>query len=71
MAAGAARLASRNIRFTVLACVVLIGGCFAAAAGLQMRGDRVHALAQARYFEARRAQDVAASAATANAYSRP
>ncbi len=54
-AAGAARLATRNIRFTVLACVVLICGCFAAAAVLQMRADRVHALAQAQYFEARRA----------------
>jgi len=63
VAAGAARLAARNIRFTVLACVVLICGCFAAAAGLQMRNDRVHALAQAQYYEARRAEDVAASAA--------
>ena len=64
-AAGAARLATRNIRFTVLACVVLICGCFAAAAGLQMRADRVHALAQAQYFEARRAEDVAAAAGAA------
>jgi signal transduction histidine kinase len=60
-AAGAARLATRNIRFTVLACVVLICGCFAAAAGLQMRNDRIHALNQAQYFEARRAEDVAAA----------
>ncbi|HEY4944262.1 MAG TPA: HAMP domain-containing sensor histidine kinase [Rhizomicrobium sp.] len=63
MTAGAVRLATRNIRFTVLACVVLICGCFAAAAALQMRNDRVHALAQAQYFEARRAADVAAAAA--------
>ena len=61
--AGAVRLATRNIRFTVLACLVLIGGCFAAAAALQMRNDRVHALAQAQYFEMQRAQDVAAAAA--------
>jgi signal transduction histidine kinase len=59
---GAVRIATRNIRFTVLACVVLICGCFAAAAALQMRGDRIHALAQAQMFEARRAQDVAAAA---------
>jgi len=31
------------------------------AAALQMRNDRVHALAQAQYFEAQRAQDVAAA----------
>ncbi|HXC55925.1 MAG TPA: HAMP domain-containing sensor histidine kinase [Rhizomicrobium sp.] len=64
LAAGAVRLATRNIRFTVLLCVVLICGCFAAAAGLQMRNDRMHALAQARYFEAQRALDVAATAAS-------
>src|SRR6185312_4256301 len=33
--------------------------CFAAAAALQMRLDRVHALNQASYFEARRARDIA------------
>ncbi len=55
-----ARLSSTlNIRLTVLICVVLIAGCFAAAATLQMRADRVHALSQAAYFEARRAHDVA------------
>ena len=32
VAAGAARLMTRNIRFTVLVSVVLICGCFAAAA---------------------------------------
>ena len=63
MSMGAVRIATRNIRFTVLACVVLICGCFAAAAALQMRNDRAHALAQAQVFEAQRAQDVAAAAA--------
>ncbi len=58
----AGRPAVLNIRFTVLVCVVLICGTFAAAAVLQMRGDRIHALAQAQYFEARRAADVAAEA---------
>ena len=65
VAAGAARLMTRNIRFTVLASVVLICGCFAAAAALQMRNDRIHALAQAQYFETRRAGDVAAAAGAA------
>ncbi len=55
-----ARFSTLNIRLTVLICVVLIAGCFAAAATLQMRIDRVHALSQAAYFEARRANDVAA-----------
>src|SRR5512135_1775929 len=59
------RLASRNIRLTVIVTVVLICGSFAAAAGLQMRNDRAHALAQARVFEAQRASDVAAIAAAA------
>jgi hypothetical protein len=56
-----ARAASRNIRLTVVVSVVLICGSFAAAAALQMRNDRAHALAQAEYFEARRAGDVAAA----------
>jgi signal transduction histidine kinase len=59
---GHGRAASRNIRLTVLVSVVLICGSFAAAAVLQMRNDRMHALAQAEYFEARRAGDVAAAA---------
>ncbi|MEJ0042037.1 MAG: hypothetical protein WDM81_07385 [Rhizomicrobium sp.] len=63
MAAGFARLTGKNIRLTVLVCVALICGSFAAAAVLQMRGDRVHALAQARVFEAERAADIAATAA--------
>ena len=54
-----AKLASRNIRTTVVISLILICGCFAAAAALQMRLDRVHALNQASYFEARRARDIA------------
>jgi signal transduction histidine kinase len=64
LAADAARFASRNIKTTVVISVVLICGAFAAAAALQMRFDRVHALNQAAYFEARRANDVAAVVAT-------
>jgi len=64
-AAGLARRARWDIRVTVLVCVVLICGSFAAAAMLQMRNDRVHALAQARVFEAERAADIAATAAAA------
>jgi signal transduction histidine kinase len=57
------RASSWNIRLTVIVCVVLICGSFAAAAVLQMRNDRVHALAQAQQFETERARDVAAAAA--------
>ena len=56
----AARFASRNIRITVVISVVLICGAFAAASALQMRFDRVHALNQTAYFEAHRANDIAA-----------
>ena len=56
----AARFASRNVKTTVAISVVLICGAFAAASALQMRLDRVHAMSQARYFEARRASDLAA-----------
>ena len=62
---GLARRATRNIRLTVLVCVALICGSFAAAAVLQMRNDRVHALAQARVFEAERAADIAATVTAA------
>ncbi|MBS0469664.1 MAG: HAMP domain-containing histidine kinase [Proteobacteria bacterium] len=62
IAAFAARAGLRGIRFTVLLCVVLICGCFAAAAVLQMRNDRAHALAQAQVFETERAADAAAAA---------
>jgi signal transduction histidine kinase len=57
--------AARNIRLTVLVCVVLICGSFAGATLLQMRLDRAHALAQAQYFETRRAHDIAAMAGMA------
>lgn len=60
IAAEAARFASRNIKATVVISVVLICGAFAAASALQMRFERVHALAQAQYFETRRAGDIAA-----------
>ena len=62
---GLTRWASLNIRVTVLVCVVLICGSFAAAALLQMRNDRVHALAQAQVFEAERAGDAADATASA------
>jgi signal transduction histidine kinase len=57
-----ARFSSLNIRLTVLVSVVLIAGSFAAAAALQMRLDRVHALKQAAYYETQRAKDLAAIA---------
>ncbi|HTQ12911.1 MAG TPA: HAMP domain-containing sensor histidine kinase [Rhizomicrobium sp.] len=59
-AAGKARAASRKVRLTVVVAFVLIAGSFAAAAGLQMRLDRVHALAQASHFTQRRAGEIAA-----------
>jgi signal transduction histidine kinase len=60
--AGVGRAATRNIRFTVLVCIVLICGSFGAAAFLQMQNDKLHALQQAQFYEAERAQDVAAAA---------
>ena len=48
-----------NIRLTVLVALVLIAGSFAGAASLQMRLDRVHALSQAEWYEARRAGNIA------------
>jgi signal transduction histidine kinase len=57
-----AALPTRNIRVTVLLCVIAIGGSFAAAGALQMRFDRVNAFRQAAYFEAKRAHAVAAVA---------
>ena len=55
-----AALPTRNIRVTVLFCVIAIGGSFAAAGALQMRFDRAQAYHQAAYFEAKRAHDIAA-----------
>lgn len=62
--AGVARKSSLRVRFTVLVCLVLIAGCFVAAATIQMRLDRAHALMQAQYFETQRADDIAAVAET-------
>jgi hypothetical protein len=62
--AGVGRAATRHIRLTVLVCIVLICGSFAAAALLQMRNDRSHALAQAQVFETGRAADLAAVVAS-------
>ena len=45
-----AKLAARNIRTTVVISLILICGSFAAAAALQMRLDRVHALNQASFY---------------------
>ncbi|MGH6871554.1 MAG: sensor histidine kinase, partial [Rhizomicrobium sp.] len=59
-AAGKARAASRKVRLTVVIAFVLIAGSFAAAAGLQMRLDHVHALSQASHFTQRRADEIAA-----------
>lgn len=47
----------RNTRFIVPACIILICGCFAAAALVQMRLDRTHALDQATAFAQRDATD--------------
>jgi len=44
----------RDGRYTVPICIILICGCFAAAALLQMRLARSHALAQAATFERER-----------------
>ena len=55
-----ARLPGRNIRATVLLCVIAIGGSFAAAGALQMRMERAQAYQQAASFEARRAHEIAA-----------
>ncbi len=53
------RAAARSARVVVIICLVLICGSFAAAALIQMRLDRAHALSQARAFGARRAEEMA------------
>jgi signal transduction histidine kinase len=58
--ARAAALSTRNIRATVLMSVVLICGCFTAAATLQMQRDRGEALGLATRFEAARSRELAA-----------
>jgi signal transduction histidine kinase len=60
-----ARASRWNVRLTVIVCVVLICGAFAAAAVLQMRADRIHALAQAQVYESERAAGLAATAGAA------
>jgi len=61
----------RDIRYTVPICIVLICGCLAAAALLQMRLDRSHALAQAASFErARVAAAARAAGRTLDRYAR-
>ncbi len=52
-------LPGRNIRLTVLLCVVVIGGSFAAAGALQMRFEAARAGRQAAYFQNQRASDIA------------
>jgi signal transduction histidine kinase len=56
-----ARRMVRDGRYTVPICIILICGCFAAAALLQMRLDRSHAIAQAATFERERAVTIAAA----------
>jgi len=54
-----ARRMLRDNRYAVPLCILLICGCFAAAAVLQMRLDRSHALAQAATFQRERSATVA------------
>ena len=66
-----ARRITRDTRLAVPVCIILICGCFAAAALLQMRMDRSHALAQASVFERERAVTMArATAQTLDRYAR-
>ncbi len=55
-----ARRFTRNNRVIIPLCILLICGSFAAAALLQMRNDRQHALAAAAQAGAMRARDLAA-----------
>lgn len=54
-----------QVRLTVIVCVVLICGSFAAAALIQMRSDRSHALSQSAGFTRQRAQELATDAGAA------
>ena len=66
-----ARRLTRDARFTIPICIVLICGSFTAAALLQMRLDRSHALAQAAGFESERVKSVAeATGRTLDRYAR-
>jgi signal transduction histidine kinase len=53
------RRVAGSIRITVALSVVLICGSFAAAAFIQMRNDRAHALSEAASFDDERAQQLA------------
>ena len=53
------RRVAGNIRVTVAVSVVLICGSFAAAAFIQMRNDRAHALSEAASFDDERARELA------------
>jgi signal transduction histidine kinase len=53
------RFAARHVRVTVLLCVILICGSFAAAGALQMRIGREHGLQQAAALEIERAREIA------------
>ena len=53
------RRVAGSIRITVALSVILICGSFAAAAVIQMRNDRAHALAEAASFDEERAQELA------------
>ncbi len=66
-----ARRITRDTRLAVPVCIILICGCFAAAALLQMRLDRSHALGQAAVFERERATTIArATSQTLDRYAR-
>ncbi|MEO8300438.1 MAG: HAMP domain-containing sensor histidine kinase [Rhizomicrobium sp.] len=66
-----ARRLARDARFTIPVCIILICGSFTAAAMLQMRLDRSHALAQAASFESERVKTVAQAASqTLDRYAR-
>jgi signal transduction histidine kinase len=58
-----ASVSTRNIRLTVILCVAVIGGSFAAAGVLQFHFETANANRQAAYFETKRADDVAAMVA--------
>ncbi len=57
--------ATRNIRMTVAISLVLIAGCFASTAAIQMRLDRARALDQASLFETQRAHELSGELAAA------
>jgi signal transduction histidine kinase len=66
-----ARIAVRDVRLAAPICAVLICGSFAAAAMVEMRLDRGHALSEAAHYERARAGDMAqAAGATLDRYAR-